>query len=241
MNTLTSKQQQFYTSIPSSWRDQLAGICAEPIIDELVTFLQQREASGAVIYPAKQNIFAALKVTPFDQVKVVIVGQDPYHGPGQAHGLSFSVPEGVSLPPSLKNIFKELARESGTPVIRSGDLSDWASQGVLLLNAILTVERGQPAAHAGKGWELFTDAIIQALLQRAQPVVFMLWGAYAQKKVAHIASGAHPHHLILKAAHPSPFSVTGFLGCGHFLQANRFLISQGATPITWHTISEKKR
>lgn len=233
MNTLTSKQKQFFSAIPVSWQEPLKQVCAQPVINDLVTFLQTREAAGATIYPAKQAIFAALRATPFDAVKVVIVGQDPYHGPGQAHGLSFSVPEGQPIPPSLKNIYKELSAEYGTPVKRSGNLTDWAHQGVLLLNALLTVEQGKPASHAGQGWELFTDAVIQALLRAQRPIVFMLWGAYAQKKVAQIATHIDTNHLILKAAHPSPFSVTGFLGCNHFTQANQFLVTQGMTPIDW--------
>src|SRR5262249_29063272 len=158
--------------------------------------------AGAAIYPQKQNLFAALRATPFDAVSVVIVGQDPYHGPGQAHGLSFSVPPGVAQPPSLRNIFKELHKDIGMPMPHTGTLTHWAQQGVLLLNAILSVEEGAPASHAGKGWELFTDAVIAALIKRKHPTVFLLWGAYAQKKVAHL----HLHidasrHLILQAAH----------------------------------------
>lgn len=231
---MTPRQQQFFSSIPSSWQTPLREVCRRPEIDALVDFLQQREAAGAIIYPAKRNIFAALKATPFDEVKVVIVGQDPYHGPGQAHGLSFSVPDGVAQPPSLRNIFKELESDLGMPRPTTGNLTPWAQQGVLLLNAILTVEDGKPASHAGKGWELFTDAIIKALIERDKPLVLMLWGAYAQKKVQHL----HVHidtkrELVLTAAHPSPLSVTGFLGCHHFSKANAFLAVHHMKPIHW--------
>jgi len=234
MNTISSVQQQFFSSIPQSWQEPLKAICARPEIDALIAFLKQREAAGATIYPAKQNIFAALRATPIDQVKVVIVGQDPYHGPGQAHGLSFSVPPGVPQPPSLKNIFKELQSDLGfTPPVH-GSLTGWAKQGVLLLNAMLTVEQGSPASHAGKGWELFTDEVIKQILLRKQPTVFMLWGAYAQKKVLNLKQYIDPRsHLILTAAHPSPFSVTGFLGCKHFSKANTFLRRHGLDPIEW--------
>lgn len=236
---MTPRQRQFFSALPNSWKKPLEEICKKPEIDDLVTFLQEREASGAILYPAKQNIFAALRATPFDKVSVVVVGQDPYHGPGQAHGLSFSVPEGVPLPPSLKNIFKELRHDLNMPVPHKGTLTSWAQQGVLLLNAILTVEDGKPASHAGKGWELFTDEIIKQLIKREHPTVFMLWGAYAQKKVQHL----HPHldperHLILKAAHPSPLSVTKFLGCRHFSQANAFLKKHNLPEINWSATIE---
>jgi len=167
-------------------------------------------------------------------VQVVIVGQDPYHGPGQAHGLSFSVPQGVPIPPSLRNIFKELRTDMGMAIPSNGTLTGWAQQGVLLLNAILTVEEGKPAAHAGRGWELFTDAVIEQLLKRKQPLVLLLWGAYAQKKVQHLQVHADPaRDLILKSAHPSPLSVTKFLGCRHFSQANAFLHKHNLPEINW--------
>lgn len=234
MKPLTPAQQQFFTALPDSWKEQLREICSEGAIDTLVHFLQEREASGATIYPAKRNIFAALRATPFDAVKVVIVGQDPYHGPGQAQGLCFSVPDHIPQPPSLRNIFKELHRDIGMPVPRSGDLSSWAKQGVLLLNAILTVEDGTPASHAKKGWELFTDAILEKLVQRKQPLVLMLWGAYAQKKVQHLHVHSDPtRDLILKAGHPSPLSVTKFLGCRHFSQTNDFLKQHHQQEIDW--------
>lgn len=237
---MTPRQQQFFAALPDSWKEPLQAVCANPKIDALIAFLQEREAAGAPIYPAKQNIFTALKATPFDQVRVVIVGQDPYHGPGQAHGLSFSVPAGVPVPPSLRNIFKELHADIGMPIPKNGTLTGWADQGVLLLNALLTVEDGKPASHAGRGWELFTDAIIEQLLKREQPTVFLLWGAYAQKKVLNlsastpISAGTHnSRHLILKSAHPSPLSVTGFLGCRHFSKANAFLHAHRLPEIDW--------
>lgn len=231
---MTPRQQQFLTALPVSWRKPLEHICERPEIDALVQFLQDRESAGAVIYPEKQNVFAALRATPFDTVNVVIVGQDPYHGPRQAHGLSFSVPSGVTQPPSLRNIFKELRNDIGMPMPRTGTLTRWAHQGVLLLNAILTVEEGAPASHAGKGWELFTDAILETLIKRKHPTVFLLWGAYAQKKVAHLHLHIDPaYHLVLKAAHPSPLSVTRFLGCRHFSQANTFLKQHMMPTIDW--------
>lgn len=234
MKPLTERQKKFYDALPDSWKKPLEEVCQRPEIDALVAFLQERELAGATIYPAKQNIFAALKATPFNKMSVVIVGQDPYHGPGQAHGLSFSVPAGVPQPPSLRNIFKELKTDMNMPIPTHGTLTGWAEQGVLLLNAILTVEESKPASHAGKGWEVFTDAIIEQIIKRKHPTVLMLWGAYAQKKVANL----HMHidterDLILKSAHPSPLSVTGFLGCKHFSQANVFLKKHGLPEIQW--------
>lgn len=234
MTTLTLRQQKFFSALPNSWKQPLEDVCSRPEIDSLVNFLQKREAANAKIYPSKQNIFAALKAIPFDEVTVVIVGQDPYHGPGQAHGLSFSVPPGLQLPPSLRNIFKELNHDLNIPIAKNGSLVGWAKQGVLLLNAILTVEEGKPASHAGQGWEIFTDAIIEQLLKRKQPMVFMLWGAYAQKKIQHLHEYIDPSiHLILKSAHPSPLSVSGFLGCGHFSKTNIFLKKHTLPEIDW--------
>lgn len=231
---MTPRQERFFTALPVSWKKPLEHICNSPQIDELAQFLQEREAAEATIYPAKQNIFAALRATPFDKVSVVIVGQDPYHGPGQAHGLSFSVPHGIATPPSLRNIFKELHNDIGMDIPHNGTLTGWANQGVLLLNAILTVEEGKPASHAGHGWEIFTDAIIEQLLQRKHPTVLMLWGAYAQQKVAKLHVHLNPaRHLILQAAHPSPFSATRFLGCRHFSKANAFLKKHHLTEIKW--------
>lgn len=234
MKETSSRQKKFCAALPASWKKQLEDVCATPEIDTLVQFLQEREAAGATIYPAKQNIFASLKATPFDKVSVIIVGQDPYHGPDQAHGLCFSVQPGIPLPPSLRNIFKELKDDIGMTIPKNGTLTGWAKQGVLLLNAILTVEKGKPASHANHGWEIFTDAIIEKLLHRKHPTVLMLWGAYAQKKVQNL----HVHidrsrHLILKAAHPSPLSRNGFLGCRHFSQANAFLKKHNVPEIDW--------
>jgi uracil-DNA glycosylase len=234
MNKMTLKQQKFFDALPTSWKKPLENVCARPEIDKLVQFLQERETSGAIIYPAKQNIFAALKATPFNKVSVVIVGQDPYHGPGQAHGLSFSVPPGIAKPPSLRNIFKELHNDINMPIPENGTLTGWAKQGVLLLNAILTVEDGKPACHAKRGWEIFTNAIIEEILKRKHLTVLMLWGAYAQKKVQHLHIHIDPTiHLILKATHPSPLSITGFLGCRHFSKANAFLKHHNLPEINW--------
>lgn len=231
---MTSHQQQFFAALPDSWKKPLENMCQSPEIDALVHYLQEREKAGAIIYPAKQNIFAALRAVPFDNVSVVIVGQDPYHGPGQAHGLSFSVPAGIAVPPSLRNIFKELHSDIGMAIPTNGTLTGWANQGVLLLNALLTVEEGKPASHAGKGWELFTDAIIEQLIKRNHPLVLMLWGSYAQKKVQQLGLHLNPEkHLLLKAAHPSPFSADRFLGCQHFSQANEFLKKHHRAEIDW--------
>lgn len=232
--TMTQRQQLFFDSLPLSWQGPLKKVCERVEIDTLVKFLQEREVAGAIIYPAKHNIFAALRATPFDKASVVIVGQDPYHGPGQAQGLSFSVLKGIAVPPSLRNIFKELHTDIGMKIPSHGNLAGWARQGVLLLNALLTVEDGKPAAHAHKGWEIFTDAIIEQLIKRKHPTVFLLWGAYAQKKMEHL----HLHidqqcHLILKAAHPSPLSATKFFGCHHFSKANEFLKKHNLPEINW--------
>lgn len=234
---MTVQQQQFFAALPASWQKPLENVCKRPEIESLIQFLKEREATGAKIYPAKKDIFAALRATPFDKVNVVIVGQDPYHGPGQAHGLSFSVPPGIQVPPSLRNIFKELHTDIGMPHPANGTLTGWTHQGVLLLNALLTVEEGKPASHAGKGWELFTDAIIEQLLNREHPTVLLLWGAYAQKKVQNLhARIDSTRHLILKSAHPSPLSVTKFLGCRHFSQANSFLKQHNLPEINWTNV-----
>jgi uracil-DNA glycosylase len=235
---MTPRQEQFFAAIPSSWKEPLKTICESPIIDKLVQFLKEREAAGATIYPAKQNIFAALKETPFNDVSVVIVGQDPYHGPGQAHGLCFSVPPGVPFPPSLRNIFKELHDDIGMPMPKKGTLTGWAKQGVLLLNAILTVEEGKPASHAGHGWEEFTDAVLEHVIKRNHPLVLLLWGAYAQKKVKNLHVHLDPKkHLILQAAHPSPLSANnGFFGCRHFSKTNEFLKKHNLREINWENL-----
>ncbi len=235
MNAMTPRQQKFFNALPDSWKKPLEEVCHSPIIDSLSQFLKEREIAGATIYPAKQNIFAALRETSFDNVNVVIVGQDPYHGPGQAHGLSFSVPPGVAQPPSLRNIFKEIHSDLGIPIPKNGTLTPWAKQGVLLLNAILTVEESKPAAHANRGWEVFTDAIIEQLINRNHPLVLLLWGSYAQKKVQHLHLKIDPTKiLVLKAAHPSPLSAhNGFLGCKHFSKTNDFLKKHHLHEIDW--------
>ena len=200
----------------------------------LTAFLEHRRAAGATIYPPTP--LRALELTPFDSVHVVILGQDPYHGAGQAHGLAFSVPDGVRPPPSLRNIFLELQRDCGCAVPASGNLERWARQGVLLLNAVLTVEEGTPGSHAGRGWEAFTDALVDALARDARPKVFLLWGAHAQQKRA-LIDAAGRGHCVLVANHPSPLSARRpplpFLGCGHFTQANAFLARQGRGSIDW--------
>lgn len=203
----------------------------QPYMLSLKTFLKQQKSQRKIIYPASDNWFNAFNSTPFDQVKVVILGQDPYHGPGQAHGLCFSVVPGVPFPPSLLNIFKEIESDLGISGPTNGCLQGWAAQGVLLLNATLTVERQRAGSHQGKGWEQFTDRAIQALDQQRDSLVFLLWGSYAQKKGHFI----DPHnHLILKAPHPSPLSAhRGFFGCGHFSKTNKWLDQHGLKPVDW--------
>lgn len=214
-----------------SWRIALADQFAAPHMAGLKSFLESEKAAGKRIFPKGSEYFRALDLTPLDQVKVVILGQDPYHGEGQAHGLCFSVQPGVRTPPSLVNIYKELESDLGLPRPRHGFLEHWAQQGVLLLNSVLTVEMSRAASHQGKGWEIFTDAIIRTVAQQDQPVVFLLWGAYAQRKAAFVDQ---PRHLVLKAAHPSPLSAhNGFHGCRHFSQANAFLAAHGRGAIDW--------
>lgn len=213
------------------WKQALASEFSSDYMTQLRAFLLAEKQQGKEVYPPGPQIFNAFQHTPFDQVKVVILGQDPYHGPGQAHGLCFSVPEGVRPPPSLVNIFKEISRDFGTPMSRNGNLEHWADQGVLLLNATLTVLQGQAGAHQGKGWERFTDAVIDRLNRQRDGLVFMLWGSYAQKKGALID---RQRHLVLTAPHPSPLSAhRGFIGCGHFSQANDWLQSHDQSPIDW--------
>ncbi|MBO9662075.1 uracil-DNA glycosylase [Dokdonella sp.] len=217
--------------LEASWKTRVGDYFERPEMLALAEFLRAQKRAGKVIYPPGPKIFAALDTTPFEAVKVVILGQDPYHGPGQAHGLSFSVPPGVPPPPSLLNIFAELQREPGIPRPDHGCLISWARQGVLLLNAVLTVERGQAGSHAGKGWEGFTDACIDALNREREGLVFLLWGSYAQQKGKLIDSH---RHRVLKAPHPSPLSAhRGFIGCGHFARANEYLRAQGKAPIDW--------
>jgi uracil-DNA glycosylase len=214
-----------------SWKARLENEFSLPYMAALRAFLLERKRAGAVVFPPGSLIFNALDSTPFERVKVVILGQDPYHGPGQAHGLCFSVRDGVAPPPSLVNIFRELTEDVGCPPPSSGDLQPWAEQGVLLLNAVLTVERGRAGAHQGKGWERFTDRIVAELNDGRDGLVFMLWGSYALKKGAVID---RRRHLVLSAPHPSPLSAhRGFFGCRHFSKANAWLEQRGETPIRW--------
>ncbi len=214
-----------------SWQNQLADELQKPYMQELKTFLKNQVEQKKTIYPRAKNYFAALNSTPFEKVRVVILGQDPYHGPRQAHGLSFSVEPGVDIPPSLQNIYKELHMDVGFKMVNHGHLMSWAQQGVLLLNSVLSVEAGKAASHQGKGWEHFTDKIIQCVNDGLEHVVFMLWGSHAQKKGAQVD---RKKHLVLTAPHPSPLSAyRGFLGSKHFSKANDYLIKNGRTPIDW--------
>ena len=217
--------------IEETWKAVLADEFASAYFTRLAAFVKDAYAKG-VVYPPGKYIFEAFNRTPFDRVKVVILGQDPYHEPNQAHGLCFSVRSGVQVPPSLVNIYKELENEYGTPFLnRDGDLSHWADQGVLLLNATLTVAAGNAGSHQGKGWEMFTDAVVARLAERREHLVFLLWGSYARRKGAFIN---RQRHLVLEAPHPSPLSAhRGFLGCGHFRKANEYLASNGIAPISW--------
>ena len=216
--------------IASDWKEILGEEFAKPYFDELVEFVRSEYAAG-VVYPAGANIFRAFDKCPFDKLKVVIIGQDPYHGPGQANGLCFSVGEGVPFPPSLQNILREVSADTGASMPTSGELERWAEQGVLLLNAVLTVRAHQAASHAGHGWETFTDAVVRAIAERKEGIVYMLWGSYAQRKGA-IADPQK--NLVLRAVHPSPLSAyRGFFGCRHFSQANDYLRSVGREAIAW--------
>lgn len=217
--------------IEESWKRMLSDEFNSMYFGRLAAFVRSAYAKG-VVYPPAKNIFEAFNRTPFDKVKVVILGQDPYHEPNQAHGLCFSVRDGVQPPPSLKNIYKELEDEYGTPFLnRNGDLSHWADQGVLLLNATLTVAAGNAGSHQGKGWEMFTDAVIAKLSAHRENLVFMLWGGYARRKGAIID---RRRHLVLECAHPSPLSVyRGFFGCGHFKKADEYLAAHNFSRIDW--------
>lgn len=217
--------------LEESWKAQLHAEFAKPYFQQLVGFLKAEKAAGKTIYPPGGAIFRAFELTPFDQVKVVILGQDPYHGPGQAEGLCFSVQPGVPLPPSLRNIYQEMADDLGLQPPATGSLVAWAQQGVLLLNATLTVEARKAGSHQNKGWEQFTDAAVQALSTGRQGLVFLLWGRYAQQKGALVDAD---RHQVLAAAHPSPFAAhKGFFGCRHFSKANAYLQQQGLPPIQW--------
>jgi len=221
-------------AVPDSWRSVLEPVLASPKSRALGGFLKAEEAAGKTIYPPRGTRLSALELTPLDKVKVVILGQDPYHGPGQAHGLSFSVQGGVRVPPSLVNIYKELESDLGLPRAAHGNLSQWARQGVLLLNAALTVEDGKPASHQGKGWEEITDAVVAAVAAKTDPCVFLLWGSHARKKALSVPGLMTSHHLVLTAPHPSPLSAhSGFLGCKHFSQANAFLESKARGGVDW--------
>lgn len=213
------------------WKAHLGAEFEKPYMVELREFLKAEKQQRKVIFPPTAEVFNAFNQVAPEQAKVVILGQDPYHGPGQAHGLSFSVPDGVAIPPSLLNIYKEIESDLGIPRATQGNLAAWAAQGVFLLNATLTVEQANAGAHQGKGWEAFTDKAISVINEQAENVVFMLWGAYAQKKGQIIDAN---RHLVLKAPHPSPLSAhRGFLGCQHFSQANRYLQELGRQPIDW--------
>ena len=214
-----------------SWLKSLQSEFDAPYMADLRAFLTAERDAGKVIYPKAAEWFAALDLTPLNHVRVVILGQDPYHGPGQAHGLCFSVQDGVKPPPSLLNIFKEMSSDLGTKPQLHGNLTSWAEQGVLLLNSVLTVEAGSAASHQAKGWERFTDAIIKLVSDQTQPIVFILWGAYAQRKAAFVDK---TRHLVLSSAHPSPLSAhNGFFGSKPFSQTNAFLQAQGQSPINW--------
>ena len=216
--------------IEKSWQEVLQTEFDKPYFENLVGFVKQEYASNTIFPPAGQ-IFNAFNTCPFNNVKVVILGQDPYHGPGQAHGLCFSVNDGIQFPPSLQNIFKEITADLGIPAPKTGNLTRWAEQGVLLLNATLTVRASQAGSHQGKGWEEFTDAVIKIISEKAENVVFILWGSYAIKKKSLINASKH---CILTAPHPSPLSsYRGFFGCKHFSQTNTYLTSKGKTPIEW--------
>lgn len=218
--------------LDESWKYGLSEFLLSPKMDELKAFLVEEKKEDKIIYPPNHLIFNALNTTPLDRVKVVILGQDPYHGPNQAHGLSFSVQKGVALPPSLRNIFHELHADVGVERPKHGDLTHWAEQGVLLLNAVLTVEAGQPTSHQKRGWEEFTDHVIDVLNEQREHIVFILWGAYAQRKGQRINQDKH---LVLKAAHPSPLAANrgGFFGCKVFSKSNNYLKQHGIEPIDW--------
>ncbi len=216
--------------IEESWKNALNDQFEQPYFAAIRAFLLQAKNDGKTIFPPGPLIFNAFNQTPFDRVKVVVLGQDPYHNPGEAMGLSFSVPKGVRIPPSLQNIYKEINRDLGLPVPNHGDLTHWAQQGVLLLNAMLTVEAGKAGSHQNIGWQTFTDAVIHRLSEQRNGLVFLLWGRFAQGKKALIDPS---RHLILEAAHPSPLAGGAFSGCAHFSKANAYLAQQGVAPVDW--------
>ncbi len=219
-----------YVKIEKSWADALKDEFEKEYFQKITSYLKHEIASGIVVYPKGGNIFKAFDSTPLNRVKVVILGQDPYHGEGQAHGLSFSVQEGVHQPPSLQNIFKELRDDLRIPLPNTGNLELWAQRGVFLLNSVLTVRAGLPASHSKIGWSLFTDRVISILSEKREGVVFMLWGNYARSKRELID---HNKHLVLEAAHPSPLARGAFFGCRHFSKANEYLIAKGKDPVNW--------
>ncbi len=220
--------------LEASWHQVLKEVIETPIIQELKKFLEEEKQNGFTVFPPEELIFNAFRYTHYDAVNVVIVGQDPYHNDRQAMGLSFSVPEDVNPPPSLKNIFKEISQDVGIDMPTKGCLIPWAKQGVLLLNATLTVRKNSPMSHHGKGWEFFTDAVIEKILQKKDPVVFVLWGKSAQEKFQKFFMEKPTHHAVLTAPHPSPYSAhNGFFGCRHFSKINQFLVSWGKAPIDW--------
>ncbi|GGB89419.1 uracil-DNA glycosylase [Novosphingobium endophyticum] len=221
-------------AIPPSWREALAPVLATREARRLGGWLKTEEAAGKRIYPPRGHRLRAFELTPLDEVRVVILGQDPYHGAGQAHGLAFSVQDGVRMPPSLVNIYKELATDCGVSPPASGNLDHWARQGVLLLNNSLTVQEGQAGSHQNKGWDAITDAAVAAVAARPEPCVFLLWGNHAKKKAMRVPGLASSHHLVLTAPHPSPLSAhAGFFGCRHFSQANAFLEAHGRGTVDW--------
>jgi uracil-DNA glycosylase len=235
IKTKTEESFEFLPfQIPPSWARVLQKECKKPYLLHLKAFLEKESLAGRSVFPPEQEIFKALQLTPFEEVKVVIVGQDPYHGIGQAHGLSFSVPKGVGIPPSLENIYKEMKSDLGIDQPNHGCLQSWAKQGVLLLNATLTVRKGEPLSHHKKGWELFTDAIIEALAMHKKHIVFLLWGKNAQEKCHRFLPLLKENHLVLMSPHPSPFSArTGFFGCRHFSKTNEYLQKHSLPPINW--------
>ncbi len=229
--TQNTKSGSAKHQLEPGWQQRLKGEFQKPYMQTLRTFLAQRKRSGAVIYPEAAHYFSAFDATPFDDVKVVMLGQDPYHGPQQAHGLCFSVLPEVKIPPSLRNIYKEINTDLGIPAPDHGYLMPWAKQGVFMLNSVLTVEQGEAGAHQKQGWELFTDQAIAALATERENLVFLLWGAYAQKKGQFIDRNKH---LVLESVHPSPLSASrGFIGCRHFSLTNAYLEKQNVVPIDW--------
>jgi uracil-DNA glycosylase len=216
--------------IEPSWKEALSEEFAKPYFAQIKNFLSEQKASGKIIYPPGPLIFNAFDKTPFTKVRVVILGQDPYHGPGQAMGLCFSVPRAIAIPASLKNIYKELHRDLGLKVPNHGDLTAWTDQGVFLLNAILTVEKNQAGSHGKIGWQLFTDAVIKKLSDQKRGIIFLLWGNYARSKKMLIDTG---YNVVLEAAHPSPLARNAFMGCGHFSKVNQLLTQRGEKPINW--------